>query len=360
MHQRYLLILCPYPTEAAPSQRFRFEQYLKHLNKNGIKVNQVPFLTVSGWSILYKDGKLLHKIYHIIWGLIRRLILLGSLNRYNWILIHREAMPIGPPVLEWLIAKVFSKKIIYDFDDAIWMKDPAEKGGLLAKMKWKSKVAAICKWSAVVSVGNQFLSDYSNKWNKNTIINPTTIDCKKYHNPSLFSASKSKQKLIIGWTGSHSTLPYLDLIVPTLLKLETKYNFTFRVIANKNPELSLKSFEFIHWNKVTEIEDLMEIDIGIMPLSDDDWSKGKCGFKLLQYMALSKPSLASKVGVNISIIKNGKNGYLCESNTDWYEKLEHLIINPKLRIQLGSKGRKEVVDNYSIASNEANFLSLFE
>ncbi len=291
---------------------------------------------------------------------IKRIALLFQINRFDLIFIHREAAPIGPPVIEWVIAVIFRKKIIYDFDDAIWMKDTDENEGLISKLKWKSKVASICKWSCKISVGNQFLADYAKKFNQKIIVNPTTIDCNKYHNPSLFKDSNVQKKLIIGWTGSHSTLPYLDLIVSTLLKLETKYNFTFRVIANKNPQLPLRSFEFIPWDKASEIDDLMTIDIGVMPLTDDEWSKGKCGFKLLQYMALAKPALASPVGVNVDIIEDGINGYLCKSNQDWYEKLEQLITNQNLRVQLGTEGRKKVISHYSVASNETNFLSFFE
>jgi len=238
---------------------------------------------------------------------------------------------------------------------------------LIAKLKWKSKVAKICKWSYKVSVGNAYLVACSRKYNQNVVINPTTIDTEKMHQPELeeFAVERNKggemaSPLVIGWTGTHSTLQYLQPIIPLLQQLKKKHAFVFMVISNKNPDYVLRSFRFVTWNKKTEIEDLKKMDIGIMPLTDDEWSKGKCGFKLLQYMALKKPALASPVGVNAEIIKDGINGYLCNSEADWYTYLEELLVNSKQRLTFGKEGRDKVIHHYSVTSNQDNFLSLFE
>ena len=287
---------------------------------------------------------------------------------FDYVFIHREVSPLGPPIFEWIISKVLRKKIIYDFDDAIWLSDPNEKHTLLAKLKWKGKVASICKWSYKISVGNDYLAYFAKKHNKNVVINPTTVDTKGQHNPFLNEERSQENRkkasanssTIIGWTGTHSTLQYLTPIISVISELEEKYNFIFLVIANKNPKYELKSFQYVPWNKETEITDLSMIDIGIMPLTNDVWSKGKCGFKLLQYMALEKPVLASPVGVNTSIIDNGVNGYLCQTNQDWMIHLELLLNDTTHRIRLGQSGRKKVVGQFSLLSNQRNFLSLFE
>ncbi len=147
------------------------------------------------------------------------------------------------------------------------------------------------------------------KFNKNVICNPTTIDTESLHNPGLFHYQK-KDQIVIGWTGSHSTLKYLNKIEPVLRHLEEKYpQVQFWVIADSAPAITLDRLVFKPWSIETEILHLSQFDIGVMPLPDDQWTKGKCGFKVLQYMALNIPTVASPVGVNTKIIQQGKNGF---------------------------------------------------
>ena len=175
-------------------------------------------------------------------------------------------------------------------------------------------------------------------------------------------ASSQKERIRIGWTGSHSTIKYLREIEPVLKKILTDYSHVeFIVIADRKPDfLTLTSCTFILWNRHSEIKDLMRFDIGIMPLPDDIWSKGKCGFKALQYMALGLPSVVSPVGVNTKIIDDGVDGILCSTPEDWESALQQLIDNPLLRKTMGAKGRRKVIENYSVLSNSPTFLSLFE
>lgn len=351
-----IAFIIPYPLSQAPSQRFRFEQYFNALVKKGIKYEAYSFLSKRGFSKLYSSGVLGLLPFFLI-GFIRRTFHLLKCINADFVFIHREVTPVGPPIFEWMLAKVLRKKIIYDFDDAIWLEDPDEKDTLKSKLKWKSKVAKICKWSYKVSCGNHYLAEFAKKYSSHVIVNPTTVDTKRLHNPNLFFNREQKTP-IIGWTGTHSTLQYLKSIIPILEQLELKFEFIFLVIANSNPKFKLKSFKFLPWNQYSEIEDLMQIDIGIMPLTNDEWSKGKCGFKLLQYMALEKPVIASPVGVNKEIINNGINGYLCNTDNEWYGTLEKLLLTNNIE-NLGIQGRKKVVSNYSIKSNTLNFLRLF-
>lgn len=352
-----ICFIVPYPLGEAPSQRFRFEQYLDYL-KNDYTIHS--FFDLKTFRILYKKGYIIQKIIGTLAGFVKRLLLLFKLNEYSLIFIHREASPFGPPIFEWVIKLIFNKKIIYDFDDAIWLNDHSESK-LIRLLKWKKKVGSICKWSHKISVGNSYLYNYAKSFNSNSFIIPTTIDTENYHNPSLFpNGSSSNKRLIIGWTGTHSTLLYLQPIIPVLQKLEKEFNFEFRVIANKNPELNLKHFTFAKWKKESEIEDLLQIDIGIMPLTNDQWSLGKCGFKALQFMALNIPVAISPVGVNAMIIEDNINGYLCENNEEWSKSLSQLLSDAQLRKNIGQKGREKVIENYSVLSVKDSFLSLFE
>lgn len=354
-----ILFLVPYPLGEAPSQRFRFEQYFGMLKEAGLHYEVQSFFSQKGWQQLYEPGKPVQKFWQVIIGFARRKKILFSLKSYDLIFIHREAAPIGPPVFEWIISKIFKKRIIYDFDDAIWLNDPTEIGTLRSKLKWKSKIASICKWSHKISAGNQSLADYALRFNKNVSINPTTIDTENHHNPVLHQKAMTNIP-VIGWTGTHSTMLYLNMILPVLQELEKRYAFKFLLISNKKPHFELMSLDYRPWNKASEIQDLMGIDIGIMPLTEDQWSQGKCGFKALQYMALEIPAVISPVGVNTAIVEHGVHGYICETLADWKNYLTALLEDEIKRREIGKAARNKVVESYSVSSNSETFLSLFD
>ena len=352
-----IYFIVPYPTAQAPSQRFRFEQYYAILDKAHYTYHISPFLDMQAWSILYKPGHFALKIWKILLGFFRRCLDLFTMADYDYVFIHREATPIGPPIFEWFIAKVLRKKIIYDFDDAIWLENSSTYNRIVAGIKWHSKVGAICKWSHKVSCGNDFLADYARQFNTNVVVNPTTIDTEHLHNQV---KDQHTPTLTIGWTGTHSTSQYLHDIVHILQKLEQTFDFTFLVISNAEPTFNLRSLRYIHWNKDTEIEDLLQFNIGIMPLRDDDWSRGKCGFKALQYMSLGIPALVSPVGVNTKIVDSNVNGMICNNPTEWEASISAFLTDAHLRVQLGIAARAQIVKHYSVLSNTSNFLGLFK
>ncbi len=355
-----ILFILPYPIYEAPSQRFRFEQYFSLLEKEGHQFETHSFLSLKDWKLFFKKGQSVKKMLTLIRGYLKRIEALFSATKFDFIFIHREATPLGPPVVEWILAKVLHKKIIYDFDDAIWLTDRKDESGILRLLKWRSKVKSICRWSYKVSCGNGYLQGYALQFNPKSIINPTTIDCENMHTVAGIYPTTNSEKVIIGWTGSHSTLKYLESLEPVLKKIEVTFDqVNFLVIADQPPSLNLQRLDFIPWKVSSEIEDLSKIDIGIMPLPDDEWAKGKCGFKALQYMALEIPTLASPVGVNQQIIDPGVSGFLCSTQEDWLEAIGLLIQNKELRKSIGKNGRRKVMESYSVLSNSANFLSLF-
>ena len=362
-NNRSILFLCPYPYGVAPSQRFRFEQYVSTLQSHGYSVTIHPFLTLTGWNILYTPGNLPRKVLAIVTGFARRFaLLLRAVPAADQVFIHREATPLGPPVVEFIIARILRKKIIYDFDDAIWLPNTSEANWFAARVKWHSKVKSICRWSRVISVGNGYLENFARSFSKRVVINPTTVDTELVHNPQLHKRQMDPKVVTLGWTGSHSTLGYLKGIEPVLVELEKKHSskIRFLVIADRRPLLDIQNVDFVPWSKDQEIKDLLKIDIGIMPLADDAWSKGKCGLKALQYMALNIPTVASPVGVNPSIIDHAVNGYLCDTLESWIAHLDKLVLDAALRKKLGEAGRQKVLSSYSVESNRSNFLSLFE
>ncbi len=328
----------------------------------GFTIDFHPFVNEAGWRILYTQDNLARKSLFILVGYLHRIgLLFTAVPRADFVFIHREASPVGPPFLEFLIARILRKKIIYDFDDAIWLPNTSEENALAAGIKWHGKVASICRWSYVVSAGNQYLASFARTYNSRVFINPTTVDTENVHK-SPAPKDSSDRVVHIGWTGSHSTLKYLHLIEPLMVQLEQEFpdKVRFVVIADRAPMLRVKNMLFVQWRKESEIADLGLLDIGIMPLTDDPWAKGKCGLKALQYMAMGIPTVASPVGVNKEIIEQGVSGYLCDTPETWLMHLRKLILDVDLRRQLGDAGRRKVVANYSTASNQSTFLSLFE
>lgn len=352
-----ILFVVPYPLYRAPSQRFRVELYEPILKENNISYDIAPFMDEETWNVIYKQGATHKKVGGIINSYLKRFLVLFRLSHYRFVFIHREAAPLGPPLFEFIAAKILRKKIIYDFDDAIWIPNTSKENKLAAWLKAFWKVKYICKWAYKICPGNDFLCDYARRYNNNVFLLPTCIDAERGH---CKVKKHHDEKPVVGWTGSHSTLFYLNDILPVLKKLKEEIDFSFLVIADKKPELDIEDWYFVKWNEKTEQDDLLKMDIGIMPLKADAWSEGKCGFKLIQYMALGIPAVADPIGVNKKIIDNGINGFLCNSQEEWIHHLKLLLKDIALRKQMGAAGRIKIVNSYSIQSQKEVFLSLFK
>lgn len=353
---KQLLFIVQYPEKVSPSQRFRFELYKELLAKSGFEVTTHSFIDQAGYAVIFKNGLFLQKAWAVTKGFLRRIRLLFNMKQYDFVLLECGAAPIGPPVLEWIMIKWLNKKVIYDFDGAIWVPQVSEMNRLYGFLKTPGKTASITQWAYKVSCGNEFLCNYARQYNKHVVYNPTCVDTERHHN---IPSEQDVTTITIGWTGSFSTLQYLKLIEPVLQKLQAVYDFNFKVICNQPPQLSLKNLQYTEWTAENEVTELAACQIGLMPLTQDEWSEGKCGFKLIQYLALGIPAVASPVGVNKKIIDEGVNGFLCESEAEWYAAIEKLLQNASLRKQLGAAGRKKIIEQYSLLSNGNNFLQLF-
>lgn len=351
-----IAFLVQLPKRVSPGQRFRIEQYEASLEKKGFSIETFSFLDEETYRILYQPGHLWQKSVGVLKGFLRRIAFLFKAGKYDFIFLQREAAPVGPPVFEWILAKLLRKKLVLDFDDAIWIRDKSGTNGFvsLAKCYWKIKY--LCRWSYKVSVGNQYLVNFAADFNKNVVLIPTSVDVEKRYNKLKQHQDKPP---VIGWTGSHSTVKYLHSILPVLKQLESKMDFEFLVICDQRPGFELAAMRFLPWNEHTEIDDLLQIDIGIMPLVQDAWSEGKCGFKLIQYLALGIPAVTNPVGVNKIIVENGKNGYLCETLEEWQQALTSLAADKSARAEMGAYGRKKIEAIFSVQANDDSFSNLF-
>ena len=357
--KKHIAFIVPYPVGKAPSQRFRVENFLPLLDAAGMPYRLYPFMDDKTWNVLYKQGSPLQKVTGILKGFLKRWKhVLWDIRNAEAVFVHREAAPLGPPLFEWIIAKLWHKRMIYDFDDAIWIPNTSSENVLVAAMKANWKVQRICRYATVVTGGNDYLCAYAQAHTRGAVVKvPTVVDTVSRYN--ILKDHTDVKEVTVGWTGSHSTLKYLESIAPVLADMQRRQKFTFLVIADKKPELNLPYFEFVPWSATAEIPDLLRIDIGLMPLTADAWSEGKCGFKLIQYLSLGIPALASPIGVNTVIVEEGVNGFLCADTETWRMRLEQLVADSKLRSTLGSNGRKKMIAEYSITSQQQVFLDLF-
>lgn len=345
------------PREVSPGQRFRFELWEAVLEKHNTRISTYSFFDMTTYAKLYLPGFLFTKFFGVVKGFIKRFGLLFKLRNYDFIFLQREFAPVGPPIFEWIAAKILRCKIIYDFDDAIWIANTSKENKLASLFKAFWKVKYVCKWSYKVVGGNDFLCEYARSFNKQVNKIPTCVDTIHHHNRL---KDQKTEKVIIGWTGSHSTMKYLNELIPVFETLQQKYPIELVVISNKAPEFSLIQLHYVRWQEETEVEDLLKINIGLMPLNPDPWCEGKCGFKLIQYLSLGIPAVASPVGVNKIIIEEGVNGFLCATKEEWLKALSALIENEEMRTEMGQKGRLKIEKEYSVNSQAGKFLGLFK
>lgn len=352
-----ILFLTPYPKGAAPSQRFRFEQYYDDLKELGYSFECHGFWSDSAWQKLYNQGLWFNKILWLMAGFFNRLILiLTKAKKFDHVFIHREADPLCTGIFPFILSRIFKKKIIYDFDDAIWIPNSSESNRFFMRFKNWNNTAYISRLAYKVSAGNEYLCNYARQFNKNVIYNPTTIQTENQHNKVKVH---DKTDFVIGWTGTHSTINYLNDLEPVFIELNQKIKYNLVIICDSKPELTLPNVTWVPWNKNSEIEDLLLLNVGLMPLRQDKWSEGKCGFKALQYMALGIPALVSPVGVNSIIVDHGVNGFICETENDWVKYIVELYENRDKLVELGRNTREKIVKNYSHLSNRDNFVKLF-
>lgn len=352
----HITFFTPYPFDKAPSQRFRFEQYLPFLEAQGITYTIESFISEGTWDILYLEGNHVKKILGVLSGFLKRFFHVLKCLFSDYVFIHREVTPIGPPIFEWVIAKVFRKKIIYDFDDAIWLANTSKENKIVANLKAHYKAKYISRWSYKSSCGNEFLRQYAeDRGCKQAIFNPTTINLKKQNYQ--VKQHGDKDLITLGWTGTHSTMKFLELIIEDIRAIAQVRKIKFLIISNHPPVYKDGFIEYKKWTKESEIEDLLLFDIGLMPLSEDKWSKGKCGFKALQYMSLGIPTLLSPVGVNRDIVTHKESGLLC--TTDWQQNIINLVDSVAERKRIGQKGFEVMKGTYSTEANKDNFISLF-
>ncbi len=351
-----VLFIASYRKDRAPGQRFRFEQYFNYLSEHGYNCELSYFIDEKD-DILYHPGKYFQKSRIIAKAARIRLDNLFHKNDYDIIFIFREAFMMGNVFFE----KQFKRsraKLIFDFDDSIWHLDISEANKRFHWLKNPDKTGHIISLCDMVFAGNPYLAQYAYYYCSNVVVIPTTINTDEYQRVSI---SNGNGKVTIGWSGSVTTIKHFKLALPFLQRIKDKYGdkVAIKVIGDSNYRNDRLNIESLNWNKADEINELSSFDIGIMPLPDDEWSKGKCGLKGLQYMALNVAAVMSPVGINTEIIEHGANGFLASSEDEWFQIISQLIEDENLRKRIGTAARQTVIDRYSVNSQKENYLRYF-
>ena len=250
---------------------------------------------------------------------------------------------MGPPILEALLLRA-GKRFGFDFDDAIYLPNVSSSNLAAAHLKNTAKTSRIIDMSSAVSAGNRWLAEYASRFNSNVRVVPTTIDTEWYRP----TPSRDPKRVVLGWTGSTTTTAHLRLLDDVLRRLQERYSVTIRVIGSSTYSVPGAEVQASDWNPVTETADLGSFDVGMMPLPNDEWARGKCGLKALQCMAMGVPTVCSPVGVNTEIIEHGSSGFLASTDSDWYDTLALLIEDANRRREIGEAGRQRVVERYSV------------
>jgi glycosyltransferase involved in cell wall biosynthesis len=356
-HRKKIIFISPVPYEGAGC-RFRIWQYLPYLKERQIDGFISPFMSSYFFKIVYKDKGSIRKIFFFMLGLLRRLADIMSIFRYDAVYVYRESLPLGPVIFEKLV-HLLGKPLIFDFDDAVFLPNSSPNNKLVKLFRNNNNASKIISLSKEVIAGNMFLKEYAQRFNPNVTVIPTPVDT-EYFCPA--PHTRQREKVIVGWMGSPTTEQYLYPLEPVFKQLFLKFKdkLVFRIIGASGQKNSNAMFEYRDWQIEREADDLRDFDIGIMPLNDDLWCRGKCGFKALLYMSTGVACVCSSVGANKEIIDDGVDGLLAKNLNEWFEKLSSLIEDHDLRRKIGIKAREKVILRYSLNVNAPLFCDLVE
>jgi glycosyltransferase involved in cell wall biosynthesis len=343
-----VLALSPVPYEGAGC-RFRISQYLPYLAAHGIDVTVAPFYDREFFGLVYEPRRYARKAALFVKQAAARVLAIARADRFDAIWVYREALPLGPPLLEWVLS-VCRRPLLYDFDDAVFLTNTSEANRYLAALKFPKKTDWIIARADQVTAGNEYLAAHARLLNRSVQVIPTAVDTDVFA-PRTDRPDPAAPP-IVGWIGTPTTVPYVRMLVEPLRSLARQHAFTLRVSGGTAefmpPDVRV---EDLPWSLDREVTLFNTCDIGVYPMPDDEWARGKSGFKAIQFMACAVPVVASPVGINAEIIQHGVNGFLASTPDEWSRTLGMLIADSGLRQRIGLEGRRTIEARYSIRVN---------
>ena len=354
--RKKILVICPHPENVAPGQRLKYEQYFSHWRENGYDIDVSPFFSNRMQSILYIKGRIPEKMYWVAWGYLRRLFTAFTLKRYDLVYVFLWVTPFGYPLYERIYAAL-NPNLVYDIDDAIFIKAKSLVNRSMDFLRGMNKPFYLMRTAKHVIACTPYLTDTARLYNKKVTDISSTINTETYQPVNHYN---NEHKLVLGWSGSHSTSPFLYLLTEVLNEVQKLMPFKLLVMGEADFKMEgIEDLEAIPWTPEGEVPTLQRFDIGLYPLPlDSDWVLGKSGLKALQYMAVGVPVVATAIGANYRIMEHGKSGMLVKTKEEWVAAIITLAQNPALRKQMGLEGCKNVEANYSIHANAPSYLSI--
>ena len=344
-----VLALASYPVEAAAT-RYRLQQFIDPLAARGIELTVKPFLSSDSFKRLYRHHSRVRTAVDLMSATARRLASCAMLGRADVILVQREAMILGPPIVEWLAARVFQRPMVLDLDDATYVPYTSPTyGGLAKALKFFRKTDDLIRWSRVVICGNQTVAEYVSSKGARAEIIPTVVDTEKFKP----AASGHRSVPVVGWVGTHSTFPFVQTILPALSEVAKTQTFKLKIVGAGSADVSVPGIEVenLEWKMEREVADFQSLDVGLYPVNaDNNWATGKSGFKAIQYMAAGVPYVATPIGAAAHIGQENLTHFFATTQEEWIEKLKTLLNDPKRRREMGEAGRRHAVECYHLES----------
>ncbi len=347
-----VLALASYPIEAAAT-RYRLAQFVGPLRRQDITLTIHPFLDSQLFARFYRSGQVTRKGLALLRSALIRFGEVLESKRADVVMIQREAMMFGPPLIEWLITRIMRRPMLLDLDDATYISYISPTyGKLAAALKWSGKTDSLIEWASIVTCGNRAIAEYATSKQKRAMIIPTVVDADSFR-PC--QNQEERNHTVLGWIGTHSTFPYLESIFPVLGELAKQHNFRLKIVGSGRTDVSFPDLkiENLEWKMDREIEDFQSIDIGLYPIDaslySGKWASGKSGFKAIQYMAVGVPYVATPVGASAEIGKPGETHFFANSAGEWRDALQLLISNKCLRREMGAAGRSHVLEHYGLS-----------
>ena len=338
-----VLFLVQYPRQA-PSPRYRVYQLVPWLEEAGVECDVEPLIRESDYAAARSAGMYLDKSRMLAGGFARRVSALLRARKYDLVYVLKGAFPYGPPIIEQLL-RTGNVPVIFDFDDAIHIHKKSVSHRFLDYLKSTRRVGRVAALASRVVVPNEFLADFAREFNSVVTVVPEAENTERLVPRT---PHEDGSKTVIGWVGSSSTAKYLTLIEEALRTVCDRFpNVVLRVIGGKFESEGVRA-ELVDWNFDQEVQQFHDLDIGIMPLPLEEWSKGKSGCKLRQYMAAGVPGVGTAIGYNLELVEHGRTGFLATTQDEWVDCLSNLIERPELRNTIAAAARRDVEQRFAI------------
>ena len=355
-------MLCPFPLGVAAGQRLKYEQYFDDWRDQGFDIEISCFMDIPLWNVVYAKGNYLAKGLGVLRGHLRRLRDMFGVSRYDLVYVFMWVTPFGTSLFERLTRRL-AKRLVFDIEDNVLMGQSLPKENslidLIRLLKGPGKARYLVRTADHVITSSPVLTDFCMELNERrrcTYIS-SSIDTDRFLPVNPYS---NDRPVTVGWTGTFSSKPYLDLLREVFRELAKRVPFKLKVIGNFDYELAGVELEVVRWTAEREVEDLQTFDIGVYPLQIDDWVLGKSGLKAIQYMAFGLPQVATEVGTTPLIITNDINGLLVTSPQEWLAALERLVRDAALRKRLGQAARQSAVKHYSTRSIASKYTDVLK